>query len=78
MAGEKGAKVVQLSSVTKDVHDENARITSDFGVKQSNTDDRLKVVDEDKTGPILLEDSFTRERVCGKRVARNAYSNIVR
>lgn len=39
MAGEKGAKVVQLSNVTKDVHNENARITSDFGVKQFNTDD---------------------------------------
>jgi len=39
MAWEKGAKVVQLSNATKDVHNENARITLDFGVKQFNTDD---------------------------------------
>lgn len=63
MAGEKGAKVIQLSNVTKDVHDKNARITSDFGVKQSNTDDWLRIVNEDKTGPMLLEDPFAREMI---------------
>ena len=78
MAGEKGAKVVQLSNVTKNVHDKNVRIMSDFGVKQSNTDDWLKIVNENKTGPMLLEDPFAREKVCGKRVTRNAYSSIVR
>jgi len=78
VAWEKGAKVVQLSNVTKDVHNKNARITSDFGVKQSNTDDWLKIVNEDKTGPMLLEDLFAREKVCGKRVTRNGYPNIVR
>ena len=78
MAWEKGAKTVQLSNVTKDVHNKNARITSGFGVKQSNTDDWLEIVNEDKTGPMLLEDLFAREKVCGKRVTRNAHSNIVR
>lgn len=63
MVGEKGAKVVQLSNVTKDVHNKNARITSYFGVKQSNTDDWLKIVNEDKTGSMLLEDLFAREKV---------------
>jgi catalase len=60
---EHGAKVAQLAAVTKDVHDPNWRITSDFGVKQANTDDWLKVVSEDKTGPMLLEDSFGREKI---------------
>ena len=68
MAGEKGAKVVQLSNVTKNVHDKNVRIMSDFGVKQSNTDDWLKIVNEDKIGPMLLEDHFARGKVCGKCV----------
>lgn len=63
MAGEKGAKVVQLSNVTKYVHDKNVRIMLDFGVKQSNTDDWLKIVNEDKTGPMLLEDHFARVKI---------------
>ena len=78
MAWGKGAEIVGLSNVTKDVHNKNARITSDFGVKQSNTDDWLKIVNEDKTGPMLLEDLFVREKVCGKRVTRNGYPNTVR
>ena len=68
MAGEKGAKVVQLSNVTKYVHDKNLRIMSDFSEKQPNADDWLKIVNEDKTGPMLLEDHFARVKVCGKRV----------
>lgn len=56
-------KVSQLASVTKDVHDKSARITTDYGVKQSNTDDWLKVATEDKNGPSLLEDAFAREKV---------------
>lgn len=38
-------------------------MTSDFGVKQSNTDHWLSVTNEDKTGPALLEDHFGREKV---------------
>ena len=41
----------------------DSRITTDYGVKQSNTDDWLKVVREDKTGPMLLEDPHGREKV---------------
>lgn len=42
---------------------EKSRITSDFGTKQSNTDDWLRVANGDKTGPMLLEDAFAREKV---------------
>jgi len=59
----RGEKLAQLESVTKNANDPNARITSDFGVRQSNTDDWLKVVNEDKTGPLLLEDPFAREKI---------------
>ena len=62
-AGEKGAKLAQLQQNTKDVHDPSNRITTDFGVKQTNTDDWLKVSREDKTGPMLLEDGHGREKI---------------
>jgi catalase len=32
-----GGKVGQLASVTKDVNEKAARITTDYGVKQTNT-----------------------------------------
>jgi catalase len=64
MSSERSTKVAQLSSVTKDVHDKSSRITTDYGVKQNNTDDWLKVATEDKNGPSLLEDPFAREKVC--------------
>ncbi|CAM1505032.1 Fc.00g106690.m01.CDS01 [Cosmosporella sp. VM-42] len=41
----------------------DSRITTDYGVKQSNTDDWLKVHREDKTGPMLLEDPHGREKI---------------
>ncbi|CAO2657924.1 Nn.00g071840.m01.CDS01 [Neocucurbitaria sp. VM-36] len=63
LTGEKSTKVAQLAADTKDVHDKNWRITSDFGVKQTNTDDWLKVASEDRTGPSLLEDHFAREKI---------------
>lgn len=68
----KGAQVKaeQLSSDT--VHpSQESRITSDFGTKQSNTDDWLRVANGDKTGPSLLEDAFGREKV---RYLRNYVS----
>lgn len=43
---------------------ENTRITSDYGVKQNNTDNWLRVNSEDQTGASLLEDAFGREKVC--------------
>jgi hypothetical protein len=63
MSSARSTKVEQLSSVTKDVHDKGASITTDYGVKQSNTDDWLKIGTEDKNGPSLLEDAFAREKV---------------
>lgn len=60
----KSVKVAQLESVTKDVHAKDGQtITTDYGVKQTNTDHWLKVVSEDKNGPSLLEDAFGREKV---------------
>jgi catalase len=64
LTGEKTGKMAQFAAVTKDVHDDKWRITSDFGVKQNNTDDWLKVATDDQTGPSLLEDHFAREKVC--------------
>ena len=64
MTSAKDQKIADLSAATKDVHDKNWRLTSDWGTKQSNTDDWLKVASEDKTGPMLLEDGFAREKVC--------------
>lgn len=43
--------------------DSSNRITTDYGVKQSNTDDWLRVATEDKTGPSLLEDHAGREKI---------------
>lgn len=64
LTSEKTGKVAQLAAVTKDVHDDKWRITSDYGAKQTNTDDWLTVGNDDQTGPSLLEDHFGREKVC--------------
>ncbi|KAH7138542.1 catalase-like domain-containing protein [Dendryphion nanum] len=63
MSSQDSAKVADLARDTKDVHDKSNRITSDFGTKQTNTDDWLRVASEDKTGPGLLEDPFGREKI---------------
>ena len=63
MSSERSQKVNDLQKDLKDVHDKNWRITTDYGVKQADTDDWLKVVNEDKPGPMLLEDPFAREKV---------------
>lgn len=39
------------------------RLTSDFGVKQNNTDIWLSASTGDRKGPQLLEDNFAREKV---------------
>lgn len=41
----------------------NDRLTTDFGTRQSNTDDWLRVNSKDQLGPSLLEDSFGREKI---------------
>ncbi|KAF2787870.1 catalase-domain-containing protein [Melanomma pulvis-pyrius CBS 109.77] len=63
MSGQSSKKTTDLQKNTKDVHDKNWRITSDYGVKQANTDEWLTVTSEDKTGPMLLEDNFGREKI---------------
>ncbi|KAF2401907.1 catalase-domain-containing protein [Trichodelitschia bisporula] len=60
---EHGAKVAQLSACTKDNTHPDWRITTDYGVKQSNTDEWLKVASEDHVGPALLEDAHGREKI---------------
>jgi hypothetical protein len=64
--GAQGAEVkaAQLAPDTVEPN-KDSRITSDFGAKQSNTDDWLRVNREDQIGPMLLEDSFAREKVGG-------------
>ncbi|KAJ2895444.1 hypothetical protein MKZ38_006589 [Zalerion maritima] len=56
------AKAAQLKGNITEAN-QKSRITSDYGVKQNNTDDWLKVVNEDQTGPALLEDPFGREKI---------------
>ncbi len=57
-----GNKLTDLARNTKDMTDKD-RLTTDYGVKQSTADDWLKVAGPDKSGPLLLEDPFARERV---------------
>lgn len=56
-------KIQSIQHNISDYHDPNNRITTDYGVKQTNTDDWLKVASEDKTGPMLLEDHAAREKI---------------
>ncbi|KAI1384806.1 catalase [Hypoxylon trugodes] len=62
VGGEKGRKVADLDAVSQTVSSKD-RITTDFGVKMGNVDEWLRVANEDKTGPMLLEDSHARERI---------------
>ncbi|KAH7041500.1 catalase [Microdochium trichocladiopsis] len=62
MAGEKGAKLAQLEHNTQTVSKDD-RLTTDWGVRQPQTDNWLGVHTDDKTGPLLLEDSVAREKI---------------
>ena len=57
----------KLADLAKDTYnyseDKNARITTDFGTKVSNTDDWLTASNDDHVGPSLLEDFHAREKV---------------
>ena len=57
------AKLADLAKDTVNSEDKNARITTDFGVKVSNTDHWLTASTEDRQGPSLLEDFHGREKV---------------
>lgn len=63
MTGGQNKKIADLEAASKNVHDESWRITSDWGTKQTNTDDWLMIASDDHTGPQLLEDGFGREKV---------------
>lgn len=77
MAGGENKKVAQLAADTKDVHDRSYRITSDYGVKQHDTDHWLAASTEDKQGPQLLEDPFGREKVCSMLRSRMAIATNI-
>lgn len=59
---QKDRKVGQLDPVTHTVSKDN-RITTDFGVKEPTADEWLRVCSDNKTGPMLLEDSYAREKI---------------
>lgn len=56
-------KFADMAKDTVDVHAKQ-HMTTDYGIKISDPDHWLKVVDEKKTGPMLLEDQIAREKVC--------------
>lgn len=62
VSGEKGRKIAQMDSVSTTVSNDD-RITTDFGVKQSTADEWLRVTSDNHTGPMLLEDSYAREKI---------------
>ncbi|KXS96488.1 hypothetical protein AC578_6304 [Pseudocercospora eumusae] len=63
--GPENAKLQDITRDTRDVHDPKFQLTTDYGVKQSNTgpDDWLKVATDDRIGPQLLEDHMAREKI---------------
>ena len=56
-------KLAEMSRDFVNSEDQNARITTDFGQKVSNTDHWLAVSNDDSYGPTLLEDTHGREKV---------------
>ncbi|KAI0097646.1 catalase [Nemania sp. FL0031] len=62
VSGEKGRKIAQLDEFSRTASKDD-RITTDSGVKQSTADEWLRVNRDDKTGPMLLEDSYAREKI---------------
>ncbi|KOS21726.1 Catalase-1 [Escovopsis weberi] len=60
--GSPGVKEEQLAADLVEPT-KNTRITSDWGVKQTNTDDWLRVNRPDQIGPALLEDHSSREKI---------------
>ena len=56
-------KLADMAKDTVDSADTNARLTTDWGNKVSNTDHWLAVSNDDRYGPSLLEDGHGREKV---------------
>lgn len=42
---------------------EKTKLSSEFGVKQPNNDNSLSATTADRQGPVLLEDTWGREKV---------------
>lgn len=62
-AASQNPKLADISKDTNDSHDPNAKLTTDWGGKVSDTDHWLTVSTEDQYGPALLEDGHAREKV---------------
>lgn len=60
--GSEGYKITDLSKDTKEPT-EKIQLTSDYGVKLPNPEHWLSVSSEDRQGPSLIEDPFSREKV---------------
>lgn len=60
--GSQGDKIADLAQDTIEPT-KNTKVTSDWGVRQSNNDHWLSVTNPNHTGPALLEDSYGREKV---------------
>lgn len=60
--GSGGDKIADLSKDTKEPTDKT-HITSDYGVKLPDPEHWLSVSSEDRQGPSLIEDPFSREKV---------------
>lgn len=60
--GSQGDKFADLAKDTIEPTNKT-KLTSDWGVKQENTDHWLSITNDKHTGPALLEDSFGREKV---------------
>lgn len=60
--GSGGDKIADLSKDTKEPTDKT-HLTSDYGVKLPDPEHWLSVSSEDRQGPSLIEDPFSREKV---------------
>lgn len=60
--GSQGDKFADLAKNTIEPTNKT-KLTSDWGVKQNNTDHWLSITNDKHTGPALLEDTFGREKV---------------
>ncbi|KAF7597341.1 hypothetical protein BBP40_006281 [Aspergillus hancockii] len=62
-AASKDKKLVDLAPETHNVQESKQPLTTDHGVRVSDTDHWLKSVDGNHTGPMLLEDQIAREKI---------------
>lgn len=60
--GSQGDKIADLAQSTIEPT-QKTKMTSDYGVKEANTDHWLSITNDKHTGPSLLEDPFGREKV---------------